>query len=67
MIEKLNTEDSQSYRAEVQLVKLNELIDKYNKLVKHYETHYHESLDTHYNTTGPKPGGLVEFDNPHND
>jgi hypothetical protein len=95
MIEKLDPEDSQSYRAETQLAKLNELIEVVNGtylpatlevtdgepycsqaeealkqvavLEHNFETHYHTSLDTKYNTTGPKPGGLVEFDNPHND
>lgn len=33
--------------------KINELIDTYNEFVFKFNHHYHETLDTHYNTSSP--------------
>jgi hypothetical protein len=47
MAEKLDTNDA---RPSVLIAKVNELIDELNDL----KMHYHESRDTHFNTTFPK-------------
>lgn len=48
MIEKLNLLNENATGA------IGAMADKINELVEAYNDHYHETLDTHYNTTGPK-------------
>jgi len=49
MIEKLENLDELTYDEFAKAVE-----DKINELVIAHNKHYHETLDTHYNTTGPK-------------
>jgi hypothetical protein len=44
MIDKLDTHESRPLA----------IVEKLNELIEAYNSHYHESLDTHHNTTSPK-------------